>query len=184
MNEFEKYIRENKKELDLPEVNPKIFLEIENKILQKKQKRSQLFIRRWAAIAAVLLIGFLTIGGLYWQSKQDYDALVLERYGLQEYNFAQQIKQKKQVLASAQIPKSRVKDFNILLQQLEFLDTQYHDYLEYTEENGYQEFIGNQILNYYKSKIELLEKIQSEIEKIEDYESKYQVKSEKSGLSL
>lgn len=184
MNNFEKYIRDNKKEFDLPEVNPKIFLEIENKILQKQQKRSRLFIRRWAAVAAVLLIGFLTIGSLYWQSKQDYDALVLEKYGLQEYNFAQQVEQKKQDLASAKIPKSRVKDFNILLQQLEFLDEQYHDYLEYTEENGYQEFIGNQILNYYKSKIELLEKIQSEIEKIEDYESKYKVKSEKSGLSL
>ena len=103
---------------------------------------------------------------------------------MEKYNFPEQVNVKKATLTSALIPATKQEDFKVLLYQLEFLDEQYHDYLAYIDKNGYQEFIGNQILNYYKSKIQLLDKIQSEIEKINYYENKFPSNEKKVELEI
>lgn len=184
MNSFEKYLKENKAQLDLEQVSPEIWLSIENELLRKKNKRK---IRQmwWISAAATLLIGASLM--LYFLSQKQTGLAPVEflaAQGLESKAFAQELEAKTKVLNGAKIPVDSKEDFELLLKQLEFLDSQYRDYLQFVEQNGYQEFIGTQILNYYRSKIELLDKIQQEIKKIEYYEQKYKTKSPKVELSI
>lgn len=173
MNNFEKYLKANKQKLELEEpINPEIWLSIENKVLKQKNKRSRLYIKWISAAAAVLVLAIIAMNSLYFQ-KSNTEQL-LAKYGIKNQQFTQRVSSKKAILAKAKIPANRKEDFDILLKQLQFLDAQYQDYLQYIEDNGFQPFIGEQIINYYKSKIDLLDKIQQEIEKINNYEKQYQ----------
>lgn len=183
MNDFEKYLRENKEQLEPKEVNPEIWLSIENEVLRSKNKRKTLYLKVLSVAAAVVL-GLLIFNTNIFNSSLNIESELLVKYDLEKYNFTQQVNLKKENLSNAKIPSDKKEDFQVLLQQLEFLDKQYHDYLTYIEQNGYQEFIGKQILNYYKSKIDLLDKIQKEIEKINYYETKNPSDSKKVGLQI
>jgi len=179
MNNFEKYLQANKEKMQLESVNPDIWLTMENKLLRKKNRKNIFYLKLMAAAAAILLLVAVAVGLYAGDTGQD-PLVALEQY--QPLN--QKITLKTQQLASAKIPVDRQEDFQILLQQVQFLDSQYADYLQYIEQNGYQEFIGQQILQYYKTKIDLLDKIQQEIEKINYYENKFESKSEKIGLQI
>lgn len=183
MNDFEKHIRNNQKQLEPDEVNPNIWLSIENEVLRAKAKRKTFYLRV-ISLAAVVVLGLVVFKMFFLDTRPNLEEDLLVKYNLEQYNFPQQVNIKKATLSNAMIPSTNQEDFNVLLQQLEFLDEQYRDYLTYIEKNGYQEFIGNQILNYYKSKIELLDKIQKEIEKINYYENKFPSKSKKVGLEI
>ena len=182
MSSFEDYLKKNKEQLELDHVNPEIWLNIENKMLKQKHRRRGLYLRLMSAAAAVLLLLVIVLQ-FSGNGKQDANEL-LAQYGINNQEWTQQVNQKKAALSSATVPKDRKEDFDLLLQQLEFLDGQYNDYLQYVEQHGYEAFIGQQILNYYKTKIDLLDKIQQEIEKINYYENKYNQESEKVQLSL
>lgn len=184
MNDFEKYIQSKKKQLELEEVNPEIWLSIENQILRKKQLRSKRILKWIQYAAAALLLGIIAIAGIKQGQSGNIDAQLLAVYGLQEYDFPKTIQMKTEGLSEAMIPADRQEDFAKLLKQLQFLDDQYQDYLQYIEQNGYQEFIGKQILYYYRTKIELLDKIQQEIEKINYYEKKFNQQNEKVELNI
>ena len=175
MKGFEKYLKDNQKKLELDgDLNPEMWLSIENRVLKRKNKRNRLYIR-WISAAAVLLLGVVVLSGLYHRNTDP--ASILAQYGIDNQQFTQQVSAKTKVLANATIPANKKEDFDILLRQLQFLDAQYQDYLQYIELNGFQPFIGQQIIHYYQSKIDLLDLIQQEIEKINYYEKKYQSES-------
>ena len=169
MTELEKHILENKEHLNPDSVDKKIWLGIENDLLKKKNDRSHILIK-------FLLAGLITmvIGGFLLTANSPSNIIdeerILAEYNLTDHNFMHLVNTKKNQLVNVTIPENKIEDVQILLQQLEFMDGQFQDYRNYIEENGYQEFIGDQILNFYKSKIELLDKIQKEIEKINYYE--------------
>lgn len=183
MNDFEKYIQQHKKQLEIDEVNPEIWWSMENELLRQKNRKNKLYIR-WMAAAAAVLVGIIALGVLYSGAQQSTDQQILAQYGLDQQKLPQQVALRKAVLAKAKIPLDRKADFDLLLTQLEFLDAQYHDYLQYVEQHGYQDFIGQQILHYYKTKIELLDKIQYEIKKIDDYDNPYHQNSPKVQLDI
>ncbi len=183
MNPFEQHLKNNKDKLDLDKVSPEVWLSIENEVLKKKNRRVSLYLKI-AAAAAVLLFLTVAINTFTQSENQDVHRQLIELYNLQEYEFPQKINTKKASLSDAKIPVDKEKDFQILVTQLKFLDQQYENYLGYIEANGYQEFIGEQILNYYKNKLELLDKIQSEIKRIESYENEYDKNSPKVKLKL
>ena len=164
-------------------MNPKIWLSIENEILRAKEKRKTFYLKV-VSIAAVIVLGLFISKFVIFAAPTNLEKDLLSKYGLEKYNFLEQVNVKKATLTSALIPATKQEDFKVLLNQLEFLDEQYHDYLAYINKNGYQEFIGNQILNYYKSKIQLLEKIESEIEKINYYENKFPSNEKKVELEI
>jgi|GEM_PF-3298159 len=182
MNDFEKYIQANKRKLEVEPPQANVWMEIENQVLKQKNKRMVRYMK-WMSAAAVVLLGMLLWNVDAWKGS-DTQADLLEIYGLDQYNFTQQVNIKKQNLSKATIPVKRKDDFDRLLRQLEFLDQQYDDYLAYIQEHGYQEFIGAQILDYYQTKIQLLDKIQQEISKINHYENKYKTDSESIGLGI
>ena len=183
MTDLEKYIINNKEGLEPNTVNPRIWLGIENELLKSKARRRTLYLK-WASIAAVFLLACALFGGGLWNKSGNIDQELIEVYGYQSYQFAQQVHNKKSVLSKAKIPAQHLEDFQVLLQQLEFLDEQYQDYLKYIEDNGYQSFIGDQLLNYYQSKIDLMDRIQHEIEKINYYENKFPSNDEQVGLQI
>lgn len=168
MNDFEKYLQKNKHKLEPDGVDAKVWLAVENKMLKDSNKRTNFYIKAFL-VALVLLIG----GYLAYQANKKAplnEEKIIAALDLTKYNFAQQISDKKQQLAKATVPQDKLESLEILLHQLEFMDGQFQDYRLYIEQNGYQEFIGEQILNFYKTKIELLDRIQQEVEKINYYE--------------
>ncbi len=169
MNDFEKYLQDNKQKLEPDHIDQRVWLSIENEILRAKNKRIKLFVKALAA-GILLLIGSYALHSYHHQNLPPGEERILAEYDLTKYEFTQQVSFKKQALLKATVPQDKIDDLQILLQQLEFMDGQFQDYRLYIEENGYQEFIGDQILNFYKSKIELLDKIQKEVEKINYYE--------------
>lgn len=182
MNSFEKHIRDNKNQLDMESVNPEIWLSIENKILLQQNRRNRVIIRWISAIAATLLLAVLSLNYLYQSTSDPLE--IMAANGLNSQHLVTQVNIKTQALTGVEIPLERKEDFDLLIQQFEFLDAQYRDYLQYVEVYGYQEFIGQQIIHYYKIKIELLDKIQQEIEKINYYENKYHKNSPKAALEI
>ena len=184
MDRFEQYLKDNKKKLEPEKVDPKIWLAMENQILRKKNRRVRFYFKAAAAATIAMLITSFLFFHNYQSGPVVNEAAIIAEFGLTEYNFTQQVSLKKEKLSTATIPQDRLEDFQILLQQLEFMDGQFQDYKVYIEQNGYQEFIGDQILNFYKSKIELLDKIQKEIEKINYYENKRPSNSKKVDIQI
>ena len=45
MNNFEKHLRDNRKQLEAKKVNPQIWLSIENEILRTKDKRKTIYLK-------------------------------------------------------------------------------------------------------------------------------------------
>ena len=171
MNPFENHLRENRKQLNMDQINPKIWLNIENEILRKRNRRNRVIIRWVSAAAASVAILFLIGQVDLRRSHKISPAAILAQYNLEKFDYPELIYAKTEKLSEAQIPSAREEDFAILIKQLEFLDGQYQEYLTYIQKNGYQKFIGKQLASYYETKIELLDKIQSEIEKIKLYEN-------------
>lgn len=183
MNDFEKYLLDNKKQLEPKDVDNSVWLSIENAMLKDKNQSY----KNYAKIALVILLVLLSAGVYYYTTQKEKpldEEKILADLNLSKHNFTKQVNIKKEQLAKATVPQDRVEDFQILLQQLEFMDGQFQDYKTYIEENGYQEFISEQILNFYKSKIELLDKIQSEVEKINYYENKKPSNSKKVSIQI
>ena len=58
MNDFEKHIRNNQRQLEPDEVNPKIWLAIENEVLRAKEKRKTFYLRVMS-LAAVIVLGLM-----------------------------------------------------------------------------------------------------------------------------
>ena len=173
MNKLEKFLVDHREQILAQDVNPEIWLNIENQLLRRKNRQSKLIIRWLTASAAtgLLLWGVFSIGNISSNKLTATPEMILSQYDLQEENYPDLILAKTAKLADSKIPVQSQEDFNILINQLSFLDQQYHDYLKYIETHGYQKFIGNQLANYYEAKIELLDKIQAEIEKINYYEN-------------
>ena len=182
MNAWEKYLRENKEELDQLELKPEIWLNIENQVLKEKAAKSRRLLQ-WVSLAACL--GILFSIALIFQFGQQNDPLQqLANSGINSEAYLKEMAIKTQKLSNAQIPLDHKADFELLIQQLRTLDEQYESYLDELEENGYQELLANRIISYYKTKIELLDRIQEEIETVEYYEKKYDKNSPKVELSI
>ncbi len=164
MNNFEKQLKEAASQRNTPEVKRQVWLGVKDQLANHKRRRLRIRLVRWTAAASVLLI--LGVGLYLNGSKVDQNQLVLEQYGLEQYGFPKKVERKLVALEGMRIPATQVERFDALKSQLYFLDQQYQNYLEYVEQHGYQEFIGRQIQHYYEVKIELLEKIQKEIQKL------------------
>lgn len=164
MNDFEKQLKNVASQQDVPVLERRIWLGVKDELTIHKRRRLRRRIVRWSAAASVLLL--ISVALLLSQPKSDPTQVVLEQYGLDGYGFPNKVEGKLAALEGTRIPENQVIRFDALKSQLYFLDQQYMNYLAYIEVNGYQEYIGRQIQHYYEVKIELLEKIQKEIQKL------------------
>ena len=164
MNDFEKQLKKAAGEQSPPPLERRIWLGVKDQLSAHQRRRFRVRRIQWSAAASILLLIVATY--FFNAPGQNTEQLVLQQYGLDDYGFPQKVEKKLTALTGTKIPKDQVENFNALKSQLYFLDQQYQNYLEYIDENGYQEYIGKQIQSYYEVKIELLEKIQKEIQKL------------------
>ena len=186
MNSFEEYLKENKEKLGTIEVDPVLWISIENELLRKKNSRSRFYLR----IAAGLLI--LTVSASIikytFSWTESYPQFPLsaysQEYGLMEKDFQKAIYFQTNQLRGLEISRSSELDFKVLLSELKVLDNQYKMYSDRIEKYGYNEEIGNKILEYYSLKLELLKKIQLEIIKINNFKKNNKYENNKINLQL
>jgi len=182
MKEFENYLKANKQKLEIDQIDESIWQGIASQIAPTKKRSYKKLTCLFIALLVLLLGSFI-----FYKISVKTETLenrVIAQFDLGQYNFVQQVNYKRQKLAKETIPADQLERVQILLQQLAFMDEQFHDYTDYIEKNGYQKFIGEQILNFYTSKIELLDKIQDEIEKINYYEEKIQTSTPKVNIQI
>ena len=162
MTNFESQLREAmRQDPEMP--NRQVWLRAKESWLEKGKRGRRLRRLRWAMAASLLL---LLGASLYFiNTKKDTEQDVLVKYGLEHRNYPAQVRQHLDAMQGVRLPRQQAEHLQVLRDQLYFLDQQYQNYLDYIQQNGYQEFIGKQIQNYYEVKIELLETIRKEIEK-------------------
>ncbi len=163
-NEFEKQLKFLLKTPQEISLSRSHWLKIQSGFENAEKKKRKRRLSYWAMAASILLL--IGIFFFYPVTSNKSEAEILAQYGLTEYNFPSLVQQKLIALPKTKVAKSQAEYLDILKNQLYFLDKQYANYLEYINLNGYQEFIGIQIQNYYEVKIELLDKIQKEIKKL------------------
>lgn len=169
MTELEKYIIKNKGLLEPTEIRDNVWLSIENELLEEINKNNHRLIKTLIAGLILVLIGACIIYKTSSENTINEETIIAE-YDLKNYNFLHEVDTRINQLVNLSIPENQHENVQNLLRQLEFMDGQYEDYLNYIELNGYQEFIRDQLLEFYNSKIDLLDKIHEEIEKINYYE--------------
>lgn len=162
MNDFESQLRKAAIERPIEQPSRKVWLGVKHDLATHRKKIQRRRNLRWLLAAS---IAALLCAGLIFYPSENKEDTILAQYGLVQHNFPMKIKQRIAAMSGTRIPKQQAQHLAVLKDQLYFLDAQYQNYLEYIEKNGYQEFIGKQIQNYYEIKIELLERIQIEIEK-------------------
>ncbi|RZN83398.1 MAG: hypothetical protein EVB11_05445 [Winogradskyella sp.] len=181
MNEFEKYIKSQKEAIDTEDFSLEIWSRIE-KELPKKRKTKVIPLWWASAAAAVALFAVVLIN--FETNKALSPAEYLSKNGINSSKFEAQLNEKTALIKKLEVPVGQKSDFETILSQLKTLDQEYLEYLEHIEQNGYQERIGEHILEYYKTKIMLLDKIQKQVKEINYYETKYNKQSKTEPLFL
>lgn len=179
MNEFENYIKSQKDAIDTEDFSLEIWERIENEL--PKKRRIKVIPLWWTSAAAIILIAFL-IGN--FQNKTLSPNEYLFNNGINTLEIEAALDKKIDTLKEMKVPVNQKRDFEAVLNQLKILDQEYLEYLEYIEQNGYQESVGERIIEYYKTKIKILDKIQQQIKEINYYEKKYNKKSKKEALFI
>jgi len=181
MNEFEKHIKSQKEAMDTDDFTLEIWERLEVELPKKKKPKD--FSLWWiSAAAAVILIAFLT--GVFQKENSLSPAEFLAENGINSSEYVEALDKKMDILKTLEVPVDQKVDFENILNQLKTLDKEYLEYLAYIEQNGYQETVGERILEYYKTKIMMLDKIQQQIKEINYYEKKYNKQSETAPLFL
>ena len=184
MNDFEKYLKENKQKMDIDQVNPKIWDNIEKASIAKGNKVSNRYIRIAASVAAVFLIGSVLWKSQIAGSHTEIPMELYAQYGFENQNVEQTMEYKTELISNTSFSVLYEANFQQLYNQVKYLDEVYKQEVEYSKQKDYDENIAKEVLIYYKAKSEILDKIISEIQKINDYEKKYKINSEKSSIAI
>ncbi len=171
MNNFEKHLREHKKDYQLQEVNPKIWEGI--KSAQAKQKPSVLRrLKPWQVAATVLLV--LTGTFLLWQQPApNLSASLLQEYGFDASQPKLVARAVANELAATPVPKLYQEDYLNMMAALKALDTRYAPVLKELDQEDVSEFTERQALNYYRRKVDLMTGLIRELTILKNNEKRY-----------
>ena len=171
MSDLEKIIQSKKESLDTSDFSAEIWKSIEKQLPKKSTSKVRYL---WWSAAAILVLSFSVFFGQLELSKSKTPIELLSENGIDGLSFFNELNKKNELIKTLRVPINQKRDFEIILRQLKTLDNQYLQYLQLIEQNGYQEHIGERIIEYYKTKIMMLDKIQQQIKEINYYEEKYQ----------
>ena len=183
MTEFEKYLQKRKEEMDLEQVNPKIWEGIEKEMEIPKSKLRPIYYKV-LGMAAVFLLGMVFSQVFFTSEKVVIPAELLASYGFEDQAVDLVLEKQLQQIRESSVPVGHKNDLQILLDQVQYLDETFQSKVDYLNENAYAESIAKEVLQYYKSKSELLDKVIFEIQKINENEKEFNIQSEKSKLSI
>lgn len=159
MNKLEQFIKDNKDKMELSDINPQIWENIEQQMACEKPKPG---VFKSYAIAASLLIGAFLIFSFSSLNQSSY---------FEENIYAIEVSEKIIQVKSMQFPLDYKADLNQLVNQIYYLDKQVQPKIDYINNQNYEEYINQQVLDYYQTKSQLLDKLIFEIERINTNEN-------------
>ena len=183
MSPFEKYMKDNQRKFDLLQVNPKVWQDIEAKIKGKKA-RVILLRKRLLGLGAAILIGVLGFQWLDDHQSMSFPEHLLEDYGFDNSNVTEFLDNKIDVIRQASIPVAYKSDLELLLEQVTNLDQHFAEKVNSLKLNPTEIELNKEVLEYYKTKSEILDKVIYEVRKINTNEEEYEIKSEKTSIRL
>ncbi|WP_109831962.1 hypothetical protein [Reichenbachiella versicolor] len=173
MNNFEKYLKENKNELKR-ELEPR--RELWDKIDQKlENKRNAKF--KWIQLSAAVVALLLAATALFRTVERD-PKVILElplakystEYGLVEQEYQESIRYSTQLVANMKTSVEVKKQTASYLNGLEALEMAYEGYKKIVVEEGCDDIMMELIIDNYQRRLELLENLQGEIKKLNNHE--------------
>ena len=162
MSKFEKYLKENSKEIGKIDIDPFAWQSIENELLRKGNHKIRLYLR-YAVSILILVVSaaILKYSIVNPDSKSNFPlSNYSQEYGIMEKEFQEAIYYQTNRVKNQKIPRSSKSDFKLLTNGLEELDKQYKLYTELIGRVGYNEDLGMKVIEYFSLKLELLRKNQ------------------------
>ena len=168
---WDDYLKENKNNTDLFQPDEERMWRGINQELNKPAFSYKKAFMRIAAVALVLLaIGSLVRHEVMMQDQLDSLAKINNELASKEYNYIQQVQNKWDEYNAIEAGESPVTQ--ILLDELEFLDTIYVKGLNDIKNHGYNERAVVIMLDTYEKRLRIIERLINEKRKQEKYENK------------
>jgi hypothetical protein len=173
MDNFEQYLQDQKEDLQLKEINPAIW---EGILKEQPSARLRLLRRpyiRWLSVAAVLA---LVVGWSLFapsQSSPPLSADLLEEFGFDHPTPNLIINAKLAELTAISIPEGYDEAYAFVLQEIKELDKRNAVILEEVKRISSGEFTQRQALRYYRKKVDLLNQLIEDLQKIQRNEKAY-----------
>lgn len=129
-------------------------------------------VRWWAMAASVALVALIVSTVLLWKQVQEAPnkayslAYFSAELGEQEANYQALISEKEQNL---QLDTIKREEFEALFEELDVLDTIYQEYSQQIPLYGENERLINTLIKYYELKIRVLEQLENELFKKQEY---------------
>ncbi|MEM9259137.1 MAG: hypothetical protein AAGA62_05785 [Bacteroidota bacterium] len=186
MDDFAKYLREQKEALDLSSVSPEIWSGIEREIALKRHRAKVIpFRRNWLYAAVIVLAMAITAPFLFVPSSPTFSTEQLVAFGFENgLQPAEVIEQKVKSIRVAEVPVRYEADFQQLIQYLEQIDQFYGTDVSAFQAGTASEHQQLQVLKYYQRKVEVLDKLLQEIQELNDHEKDFNSPSAKTRLSI
>ncbi len=182
MNDFEKYIKQHKHKMDVDQVNPKIWDNIEKQIFDIIPEKNYKYLKVISTMAAVFLLGFLLFK--FDNNTTEIPTKLLAQYGFENQNIEETLNKKATLIRNTEFPVLYRDNFQQLYNQVKYLDESYRQKVTYLYTKEYDENIAKEVLKYYKTKSEILDKILKEVKKIKINEKNYNINYEKSRIVI
>jgi len=169
MDNFEKYIRENRLKLDTEDLEPDFKNHLKNSFNKTTKKR---MLNYWYLIASVVIISLSVL--LFMEKnknnrlnfyRENKNSLATE-FNSQEDFYSSAINQQVKIIEKEKINKENLVYFNEFIEQLKTIDNQYKLINKQIKKQGYTEDLIEQLMYIYKLKLSVLQMMQKEIKKI------------------
>lgn len=183
MSPFEKYMKDNQRKFDLDQIDPKVWQNIETGI--KGKKAGIILLRkRLLGVAAAILIGVLCFQWFDDHQSVSFPKHLLANYGFDDSNVVELLDSKIDVIRQARIPVAYKSQLEMLLEQVNNLDQHFSKKVSILKLAPTEIELNKEILEYYKAKSEILDRVLYEVQKINKNEEEYEIKSQKTSIRL
>jgi len=166
MDSFEQLIRNNREEIqnDLPPEGH--FERFERKLLGKTRKNLNYWIGFLSGMAAVIVIGFLLF---FYPGKEEANLMTLsnvsEQYAEVEFYYTRSITQQtRKLIECSEKYGSNDPSLKMMVDELEEYDRTYSQICKELQTTPNDQRVINAMINYYQTKLEIINRILNEIE--------------------
>lgn len=168
---WDKYFEKNKENLDIYQPDEeRIWENICRKRQTNKQLWRQIGVKVAVAIAVVLMVGVVLRHEIIMQKQLDSLSAINEELAEKEKAYIQRVNQKWDELKS--LPLMRMSEDDMLLEEIEILDTIYSKCLNDIKQHGYNERAVLIMLDTYEKRLRVLERLINEKRKEQRDENK------------
>ena len=171
MKQFEDYLKNNTEEENSFIPKRTLWNSIEAQLIRKKYSR----VKTKLAIAASFIFLLASVATImnkqtHIDEKESFSlSIYSDEFGEMETELKDAISQAFPLVENAQIPISTKSDFEIFSVEYQELEKQRILCIENIKTNGYDEFTGNELINIYALKLEILKSVLFEIDKMNSY---------------